>query len=596
MSEATTPKGPLEQAWSLLQEKRPTLDVLALVEHVTESHPDFPKAQHLRGACAMREGDDERAKALLLDAIRRGERSGAALMQLVRVAATLGMPDDAQSLLLDLLRQAPGERLLPFAVQVAQTLSFADRLPHPRKDAAFEKILTPILSMLLDRRQMDDAIRLEGLLYEFYIKPTETEAHFAWCMERIAPLFTKAAHALRGELAPAPQPALAPPYRIGFFIHNASTLAHIDIILKALKGYRMLDEQPFEPVVYCFGGKSPEMEQALAELNVRLVMLNEQFPETEGSSWRRLLSLRDLLLHDGVQELVWVSLVTMMPLAFGLRLAPVQTWFAMKYKTFSHEDIDGYVMVSRLTRFSTLSGRRWRTAMGGLDDWYDVGAEALAAAIRAPLNRRVILMTLGRTEKMQDPAYLQAITSILATHPETFFMWAGREESPLVVDAFRKAGVLERTRFIGWVDTRLYAQVADIFLDSFPFPCGHTLFQAMAAGKPVVIYDSPEAAQSGLWMFIKPVIEDGEGTDEERAELRAHLGDDANPLIPVARTPQDYVRHASRLIRDVQAREASGDASRRMIDHYFSDPKTMGSSLARHFMELIEERSAASSI
>ena len=362
------------------------------------------------------------------------------------------------------------------------------------------------------------------------------------------------------------------------------------MLLNTLKGYRLLDEQPFEPVVYCFGGKSAAMERALADVAVPLVMLNERFPETQRSGWQRLLRLRELLSADGIQELVWVSLVTMLPLAFGLRMAPVQTWLAMKYRNFSHDDIDGYVTGSALTRFGEMFGRRWRMGMLGVDDWYDPALEAQAAAIRAELGDRLVTMTLARTEKMHDPAYLAAMVEILKGNPQVVFLWAGREESPTVVEVFRAAGVLDQTRFIGWVNTRLYAQVADIFLDTFPFPCGFTLYQAMAAGKPVVVCDTPEAAQTGLWAFLKPVVEDGEGTPEERAELLSFIGDPNDPLIAVARAPQDYVRLAERLIADPAARAVAGDAARRFIARYFSDPRMLGDSIGRHLVELIEER------
>lgn len=201
-------------------------------------------------------------------------------------------------------------------------------------------------------------------------------------------------------------------------------------------------------------------------------------------------------------------------------------------------------------------------------------------------------MTLARTEKMTDPAYLRAVTALLVAHPQTIFLWAGREEEPAVVRAFRDGGVLDRTRFIGWVNTRLFAQVADVFLDTFPFPCGFTLYQSMAAGKPVVIYDSPEAAQTGLWSFLKPVIEGQEGGPDERAELMAFVGQEDSPLISLARTPEEYVALAGRLITDASVRDAAGEASRRFMARYFSDPRSMGESFARHFVEVIEERRA----
>ena len=587
------PLNPVQQGWTILEQTKSSAAALEHVADITEGHANYAQAQHLRGVCAVRDGDALRGKTLLIDAIHRGEATRSVWQNLAVTAAQLGSPDDAVAMLLNLVRRLAPEQLAPVAIQLLRVAGFNNKTRTAQKDAAFLKLALPILSILLERGEMDGAMAAESLLYETQVKPTETEAHFAWCMDRIAPLFTAAAHRWREDAPVMAQPSLTAPYNIGFFIHNASMLAHIEVLLNTLKGYRMLDEQPFEPTVYCFGGKSAPMERALADLGVRLVMLNERFPETQNSGWQRLLRLRELLAQEGVQELVWVSLVTMLPLAFGMRLAPVQTWWAMKYRNFSNVDIDGYVTGSALTRYGTMCGRLWRMGKLGVDDWYDPTQEVRAAEIRASFPGRVIGMTLARDEKMRDPAYLKAMCEILAAHPDMIFLWAGRQESPQVTDAFRAAGVLERTHFVGWVNTRLYVQVADVFLDTFPFPCGFTLFQAMAAGKPVLIYDSPEAAQTGLWNFLRPLVDGDDGTPEERAELRSIIGDEANPLIPVARSPEDYVRHAGRLIRDPALRAAGGEAAKRFVARYYSDPRAMGESLAEHFVELIEERRVA---
>jgi hypothetical protein len=589
VSEIEQPNDPIEAAWARLRQGGAAAPVRALVQPISQGHPQFGLAQHIRGVCALKDGDPKSAKALLIDAIEQGNLRPEVWLSLGYAAAALDMPDDILILLAAMLPQVAPDALRPFLKDLLQALGFLKSGSSAHKELVFNRLLLPFLSQLLERRDMDAALRLEVLIYQNYVKPREEEQHFAQCMERLEPLFTKAGHYWRQALEPIPSPPLAAPYRIGFFLHSASMLAHVEVLLNTLKGYQALEDRPFEPIVYCFGGKTFAMERALAEIGVRLVMLNERFADTEDSEWRRLLSFRQLLAEDGVQQLVWVSLVTMLPLAFAMRLAPVQTWWAMKYRNFSQPDIDGYVTGSALTRFGELHGRRWRMGLLGVDDWYDPALESQAAAIREPFQNNLILMTLGRTEKMQDPAYLHAIVSLLQTHPETVFLWAGRTESPAVAQAFKAGGVYERTRFVGWVNTRLYAQVADIFLDSFPFPCGFTLYQAMAAAKPVVAYASPEAAQTGLWSFLKPVLEDSEGEPEDRIVLRRLIGDTDSPLIAVAHTPEDYVALAGRLITDAQARRASGQASQQFIARYFSDPRVMGRSFARHFVELIEE-------
>lgn len=589
MSEAGVPTDPIQAAWALLQQGRSLDEVEAVVGPISAGELNFAQAQHIRAVCALRRGSPLTAKTLLFDAINRGELTTTTWTHLALVAVALNMPADIMAGFSKVFSRLSVQNLLPFLVQILKTLGFWTKTWTPQKDVIFERILLPLLAVLLERRDMDAALEIELMIYEFYVKPKEEETHFSKIMERVSELFTQSGHGWRAHLGEIHQGDFSKKHKVGFFIHNASMLAHIEVMLNTLKGYVALEDQPFEPIVYCFSGKSQAMEEALSSMGVRLVMLQSRFPESASSKWGLLLRLRELLAEEGVQQLVWVSLVVMLPLAFGMRMAPVQTWWAMKYRNFSQEDIDGYVTGSALTRFATLNDRRWRMGLLGVDDWYDATLSEQAAALRAPFKDRVILMSLGRTEKMRDPAYLGAVVSVLQAHPQTVFLWAGREESPAVVEAFRVGGVLERTHFIGWVNTRLYAQVADIFLDTFPFPCGFTLYQAMAAATPVVIYTSPEAAQTGLWNFLKPVLEGREGDADEASELRGFVGEPTRPLISIARTPEEYVGHAGRLIRDVDARRAAGDASRRFMARYFSDPRAMGRSFARHFVEIMEE-------
>lgn len=510
-------------------------------------------------------------------------------MILARVARALNFPHDLLRMLAELLPRIAPARLMGVTISLLKGLGFYEKGSAKQKEAAFEEIILRAISLNLKNKNIDNAIDMEGLAYEYYVKTEENEIHFQNSMEKISKPFKILSQQYIEKLPKLRQPPLDHPYVIGFFIHRASMLAHIEIMINTLKGYINSGEKLFTPIVYCFSDKNEKLNEALSEIGIKLVMIEDLEPGHRSSNWRKLLRLRKKLSEDGVHQLVWVSSVVMMPLAFGLRIAPVQTWWAMKYRNFALDEIDGYVTGSAIARFGWLHGRRWRMGMLGVDNWYSPELEPLSEGLRRPFGDKTILMTLGRTEKMQDPAYLQAVTSILKANPNTVFLWAGREENSIVKQTFEREGVASRTQFIGWVNTRLYAQVADIFLDTFPFPCGFTLFQAMAAGKPVVIYTSPEAAQTGLWSFLKPAFEGDDMDGDDREELHTFIGDRSAPLISIADTPMEYITLASRLVRDTRARTDSGASSARFMARYFSDPVVMGRSFAHHFVELMDE-------
>ena len=103
---------------------------------------------------------------------------------------------------------------------------------------------------------------------------------------------------------------------------------------------------------------------------------------------------------------------------------------------------------------------------------------------------------------MNNDEYAEAVAQILTQVPNSIYIWTGRINHPEISSRFRELGILDRCRFISWVNTALYAQVLDVFLDSFPFTSGHTAFESMATGYPVIVRNTPESLESGSLTHI----------------------------------------------------------------------------------------------
>jgi predicted O-linked N-acetylglucosamine transferase (SPINDLY family) len=189
-----------------------------------------------------------------------------------------------------------------------------------------------------------------------------------------------------------------------------------------------------------------------------------------------------------------------MSFAFAMRIAPVQIWWAMKYHSLEFEEIDGYLTsgsVSGGTR--RIGAREWRIGPIAAEDWLAPELSAQAARERARFaEHRILYACLGREEKLNSAPFLRSVAAILKAVPEAGFLWTGRQQHAVIQATLEAQGVAQRCHFIGWVNTRLYAQVIDVFLDSFPFPCAYTLYEVMAAGKPAVLYASEESAETAI--------------------------------------------------------------------------------------------------
>jgi glycosyltransferase involved in cell wall biosynthesis len=383
--------------------------------------------------------------------------------------------------------------------------------------------------------------------------------------------------------------------RVGFVLHSKSRLAHTETLITFLRGLARLPSPPIEPLVYLAKVDSSvsELAATLAEFRAPLATLANAAPHPV--AW-----LRDSAIQDGLAAMVFVSNTTNLAFAAGYGVAPVLVWWTMKYHSLELPGIDAYL--SNGTFFDdwrVIDGRRWRSCRAALPPLTDATTAAEGRRFRAEhgLNdNHVILACIGREEKLLDARYIDALGRILEACPQARYMWSGREiRAGEVMDLMRQRGILDRCRFVGWLpNTKLAAQAMDIYADSFPFASGHTAYEAMAAGKPVVVLKTHEALESSSANSLVPAYEGHIGTPAEQAAVRALLTDtDGASLLPYVDTVDQYVDLAIRLVRDPHHRAKVGDACRLYVERFTRDEVTFAQSTCRHLLEIVKEKADA---
>lgn len=564
----------------------------ALATAVAQNSPVFAQACHLRGLVAAQQGRAADSLALLRRSATLGDHSPTLPTNLALIAQRAGQLDAG---MVDLVRETlvgrrPAPEVLNLLLPVLAALNFHKSLGYAHVETVYYHYALPMLKWALKHEAFDHALALEAQCYEQLVKQKETEAHFREKFNEWAPDMIAAGRAFGARLPPL-QPPAAARRKIGFFIHNASMLAHIEALINVLAGYRKLAEQPFDPVIYCMGGNSPEMMQAFAQLNVPVVHLGNEYPQTGNSLFQRLMKLRERVQQDGVACIVWLSLALIMPLAFTIRIAPVQVWWSMKYHGFAVDEIDAYLTSLSFTRHLQIDGRTWCSGRLQVPGRFRPELSAAAQEIAAGYRPAIILGTLAREEKMTDPAYLDAVTRILRDNPDTVFLWTGRSEHAGIAAHFREAGLSGRARFIGWVDIKLYAQVLDIFLDTFPFGCGFTALDTMAAGRPVLFMASDTSSAPSLDQLVYPLLTSPDCDPAEQQGAREIFTSPAGErLYPRAANTDEYVALAGRLVRDAGFRQAAGMAARRFIEEMMSDPRQTAADYSAHLMNAINRK------
>lgn len=580
----------LRQAAATIQQNLPLpAEQRGLLQSIPAGSALHPQAQHVLGIAAFRAGDMVAATALLRAAIAGGDPSPTVITNLIQAALGAGEdPGQLHAYVGDCMAQRfPLSQAAASIQQTLTLLRFDAQGDYDNVHSVFEHVVLPLLLRALREQQYDLALHLENFTYRSLIKMRETEANFSAVFNRWAPAMVEAGREFGRQLPPLPVPTTRP-RRIGFMVLNASMLAHIEALLNYLRGLRELPDCELEPVLYCFGGNDPAMFAAFAALNVPVVRLDTEYPQLATQYAARLAKLRERAAADGVVAMVWLSAPLLMPFAFAMPVAPVQIWWTMKYHGLAFAEIDEYVTSLSFTKKLQIDGRDWCSGRLQLKSWFDGSRTAPAAELARQYRPAIILGTLAREEKMTGKDYLNAVTQILKNNPDTVFLWTGRSEHPDIAGHFQREQLSHRTHFLGWVDIKLYAQVLDIFLDSFPFGCGFTALDTMGAGKPVLFMASSLDSAPSLDQLVYPLLARiaGEPADLARAQ-DIFTGDNGDALYPRATDIDDYVRLATRLIREHGFRAAAGNAAKRFVDEMMSDPRETARDYSAHFMNAI---------
>lgn len=261
-------------------------------------------------------------------------------------------------------------------------------------------------------------------------------------------------------------------------------------------------------------------------------------------------------------------------MAFGstMGVAPVHIWWSHKWHGLELPYLDGYLDACHPSQNrAVIDGREWRCTYTALPELFDPARTAAAETQRRHIKERVAFGTLCRGEK-HTPEHAAAVSAILSRVPDSVYLYAGRDRLPWLEEQL--SAFKGRVAFIGWVDTGLWAQVFDVYLDTFPFQSGHTGFGAMAAGKPVVWLDD------GLY-------NDEQGVTDVLKKTSPGHG------VRWATTPAEYVDMAVALANNPEARTAAGAANRAFINNFMRDEKRMARSVSAAILDIIAAKKAA---
>lgn len=457
------------------------------------------------------------------------------------------------------------------------------------RDGHFDALIG-VLRQLVAERKVDLAVYLEAVIYNNVIKLQDDEDYARGKLVHMIPLMDDLGRYVRSLLPELPVPQGNPnPPAIGFIFPTGVLLAHSKVLLSICEAMHDAGMQLITPMIYVLGEAQPDFIAAFKACGVPVKVANPAPGPSNSAVVNRLSHLREMLAADGVCLSTWVSAPPGTAFFTAARHAQRQAYWSMKFHGMIAPGIDHYVSCASCWETEkTVHGQEWLCGPVSFKDALAGGHPEQIPAFRARFGAdKILLGVLAREEKIFSPPYLDAVAQILESCPQAVFLWSGRVEHAGVRAFFAERGLNDRTPWINWVNTATVAPALDIFLETFPFGCGMTAAQALAAGVPVVDFKD---WSSVFGHHLEPLLSGRAGSDEDRTKVRAlFTGSKGQDCFTMAPDVAGYVAIARRLIEDLDYRREVGAAGQRFYRAYLGNSAFSAERFAHIFRDLAQQ-------
>jgi len=172
-------------------------------------------------------------------------------------------------------------------------------------------------------------------------------------------------------------------------------------------------------------------------------------------------------------------------------------------------------------------------------------------------------------EKLKQPEFMECVAQILKKAPHAHFKWTGYYYDHEVANFFEKHGLASRHTYIPWMtNAALLGEIkkSDFILACFPLSLGSVEMMAAHHGVPVIsLYDNEFNL---YWRDIYWEAEQGNPVLREIC-----MDASGNSKILIAKTPEEYIDAALRVMRDDTLAKTYADVYRRSYDYaYIHNP------------------------
>lgn len=345
-----------------------------------------------------------------------------------------------------------------------------------------ESVLTEMLHSLIRNEDFKNALYLEFLLGEKFLRANETEAAYDFIYKHINAAYAKI-KVKSIELADRSKSRR----KVAFVINNGDFLAHVaqlfHLILNRWSSRSELSEEVFLLVLmHC----DQRFTYPWQQIGVETV----SFGSPDETLETRLVHAQKFIELNQITDVIWVCQPLGLPL-FSKMVSGL-TWWSMKmHPSMPDVQIRLGGPPRNVENFS-VNGFKWKSYVGPFN-YYNTSRKPIPFR-----EREHKIASICRSELIDTENFWHLISIALDTDSDLTFEYAGKEA--IHKKWCKKFGVPEsKINFLGWLQTpektlRRYKALID------PYPLGHGVIarEAIRAEVPIIFSWNEEAADSPI--------------------------------------------------------------------------------------------------
>ena len=365
---------------------------------------------------------------------------------------------------------------------------------------------------------------------------------------------------------------------VAFIVHTGNMLAHIVNLFTFLTGLNNIEARIKPYIIIISSSVEVAFKDQLKELKIPYTRLNHD---------RKLYAtLLTTLLNLNIDICIFVSTIPSLFFMsiFNNKLIKV-IWWSMKYDyPLLEKEIWRMKLGSLdLNMYKNIDGNIWRNCSVPLNtiDCNDFtedekkSIDILQEKFKSNTNTTV-LGVMGRAAKMLNPEYINTIKCILDLEENAIFIYSCEPDLEMKVsDMIKKYGQSEKMFSIGWLkNTKTVLKIIDIYLDTFPFASGHSGYEFIVAGKPIVVLITEESLMSSTATDLYPHIK-----KIENYELDS----------PYVLNLKDYINISIKMIKDKDMRNKVGKQLKELLLKINPSIENSAKQIESHIIQIYNE-------